>query len=451
MSRLKNDELRKLRSTFDQFRTEVESQMINLIQENDKLRCENGRLRMKMTQIERNGFLSEGSGSKSIRKTTSSASALFSPDKQSSSDEFSPGSPIKTLAKRSSRRRIDFSQSIKPITSLKRAYNGTSKTVSNIVTSTIRLGDIFLPESELPCIEIIGTHKDCITDIKTSGDTCVSSSLDTTCQVWRKDGVVEEISTYKNHRGAVNSVDINNESTFCASASGDKSVQIWSLSDMQQHLNYEHKQVIECAAFSGDCIISGSWDGELKLFDIVSESSRTLLQSYSKISYCSASPYDPNITILATYDGEVDRIDNRGNEMVKTRFFDENLSSSTTTLGVDSKITCARFIAEHHILSTSNDKHIRIWDLRNNQLIYKQQISDGLNKFTLLDQDSVAVALDTKKLLVLKGLTTLPSVKLTKYSIPCKNVTSVAPYQGEIVAGGWSRDLMKLSCQSLAV
>lgn len=60
MSRLKNDELRKLRSTFDQFRTEVESQMINLIQENDKLRCENGRLRMKMTQIERNGFLSEG-------------------------------------------------------------------------------------------------------------------------------------------------------------------------------------------------------------------------------------------------------------------------------------------------------------------------------------------------------------------------------------------------------
>lgn len=29
-------------------------------------------------------------------------------------------------------------------------------------------------------------------------------------------------------------------------------------SDMQQHLIYEHKQVIECAAFSGDCIIF--WD-----------------------------------------------------------------------------------------------------------------------------------------------------------------------------------------------
>ena len=96
--------------------------------------------------------------------------------------------------------------------------------MSNIVTSTIRLGDIFLTESELPCIEVIGTHKDCITDIKTAGDTCVSSSLDTTCQVWRKgfytlfhfskydlDGVVEEISAYKNHRGAVNSIDINGE------------------------------------------------------------------------------------------------------------------------------------------------------------------------------------------------------------------------------------------------
>ena len=46
--------------------------------------------------------------------------------------------------------------------------------------------------------------------------------------------------------------------------------------------------------------------------------------------------------------------------MVKTRFFDENLNSSTTSLGVDSKITCAGFISEHqmngiHILLLSNN------------------------------------------------------------------------------------------------
>ena len=106
--------------------------------------------------------------------------------------------------------------------------------------------------------------------------------------------------------------------------------------------------------------------------------------------------------------------------MVKTRFFDENLNSSTTTLNGDSKITCARFISEHHMkgihflltlsnvclyikfyvkiiileclskwfnfyseksnksLSTSNDKHLRIWDLRNNRLIYKQQVDTVL-------------------------------------------------------------------------
>lgn len=185
MSRLKNDELRKLRSTFDQFRCQIEQQMVNLVDENDKLRTENGQLRLKITQIERNsGFLSETMSRTRIRKNAS-ASALLSTKNSSSEDDLSPGSPIKTLANRS-RRRIDFSSSIQPITRLKRAYNDTSKTVSNIVTSTIRLGDIFLTENELPMIEVMGYHKDCITDIVSNEDICITASLDKTCRSWRQ-------------------------------------------------------------------------------------------------------------------------------------------------------------------------------------------------------------------------------------------------------------------------
>ena len=91
MSRLKNDELRTLRSTFDQFRCQIEQQMIKLIEENDKLRTENGQLRLKMTQIERNnGFLSESNSRPGIRKNAS-ASALLSTKNSSSEEDFSPG------------------------------------------------------------------------------------------------------------------------------------------------------------------------------------------------------------------------------------------------------------------------------------------------------------------------------------------------------------------------
>ena len=91
MSRLKNDELRKLRSTFDQFRCQIEQQMISLVDENEKLRTENGQLRLKITQIERNsGFLSETMSRTRIRKNAS-ASALLSTKNSSSEEDLSPG------------------------------------------------------------------------------------------------------------------------------------------------------------------------------------------------------------------------------------------------------------------------------------------------------------------------------------------------------------------------
>ena len=189
MSRLKNDELRKVRATFDTFRSQCESQLVELIEENEQLRKENAQLRLKMAQLERKGPDSGGRRPSRIRKNASASALLAKVEPTSSDDEFSPGSPIKTLAKRSSRRRLDFGlDSMQPITRLKRAYNGTSRTVSNIVTSTIRLGDLFLTESELPVVETLGQHRDCITDIATGGDSgvIVTSSLDHTCRTWHR-------------------------------------------------------------------------------------------------------------------------------------------------------------------------------------------------------------------------------------------------------------------------
>ena len=83
----------------------------------------------------------------------------------------------------------------------------------------------------------------------------------------------------------------------------------------------------------------------------------------------------------------MERIDNRGNESVKTRFLDENLTSISTSISTDVKVNCAKFLTEHYIMSTSNDKHIRIWDLRANRLLFKQQVynSSCADKLSLIN------------------------------------------------------------------
>jgi len=305
MSRLKNDELRKVRATFDTFRSQCERQLVDLVEENERLREENGQLRLKMAQIERKGPDSGGRRPSRIRKNAS-ASALLAKMPTTSDDEFSPGSPIKTLAKRNSRRRLDFGlESMQPITRLKRAYNGTSRTMSNIVTSTIRLGDLFLTDSELPIVETIGQHRDCITDIATGdgGGVIVTSSLDQTCRTWRREGLVDEINTYTGHCGAVNAVALNGE--LAASGSGDRQVHLWNTATCSPRATYHHAHVVESVSFVDSNILSGSWDGELKLFDIHHDHARTLLQTHAKISHCTIAPHDPHIALVSTYVREI--------------------------------------------------------------------------------------------------------------------------------------------------
>ena len=87
MSRLKNDELRKVRATFDTFRSQCERQLVDLVEENERLREENGQLRLKMAQIERKGPDSGGRRPSRIRKNAS-ASALLAKMPTTSDDEF---------------------------------------------------------------------------------------------------------------------------------------------------------------------------------------------------------------------------------------------------------------------------------------------------------------------------------------------------------------------------
>ena len=92
------------------------------------------------------------------------------------------------------------------------------------------------------------------------------------------EGIIEEINTYTAHNGAVNSLDLNDE--LCASGSGDHSVHLWHVENFEKIASYHHEQVVECVAFTGNNILSGSWDGKLKLFDTQRQTAQTILQVF---------------------------------------------------------------------------------------------------------------------------------------------------------------------------
>jgi len=90
------------------------------------------------------------------------------------------------------------------------------------------------------------------------------------------DGLVDEINTYTGHCGAVNAVSLNGE--LAASGSGDRQVHLWNTATCSPRATYHHAHVVESVSFVDSNILSGSWDGELKLFDIHHDHARTLLQ-----------------------------------------------------------------------------------------------------------------------------------------------------------------------------
>ena len=90
------------------------------------------------------------------------------------------------------------------------------------------------------------------------------------------EGLVDEINTYTGHCGAVNAVSLNGE--LAASGSGDRQVHLWNTATCSPRATYHHAHVVESVSFVDSNILSGSWDGELKLFDIHHDHARTLLQ-----------------------------------------------------------------------------------------------------------------------------------------------------------------------------
>jgi len=95
---------------------------------------------------------------------------------------------------------------------------------------------------------------------------------------------------------------------------------------------------------------------------------------------------------------------------------------------------------DDQLVTSSNDKNIRIWDLRNGQLLNKIQVADGVNQIYYdTDKRTILTTLDSSKfgIIDLKRETT----KISKFSISNSKSAACAINSRSILIGGWAREL----------
>ncbi|KAF9967996.1 hypothetical protein BGZ70_007280 [Mortierella alpina] len=121
-------------------------------------------------------------------------------------------------------------------------------------------------------------HADSVLSLRFEKDTVISCSKDRTVKIW-KISTGEMLKTLVGHRAAVNAVQFSPESAapsplpgsprVVVSASGDKSIKIWSLETGECLRTLEgHTRGIACIQFEGNVIVSGSSDKTIKIWDI---------------------------------------------------------------------------------------------------------------------------------------------------------------------------------------
>jgi WD40 repeat protein len=126
-----------------------------------------------------------------------------------------------------------------------------------------------LDEDWGPLLQTFKGHTDGVSSVAFSaaGDRLASASCDKTVQVWdAKTG--QPLHTHKGHTGGVTSVAFSVAGDRLASASCDKTVRVWDAKTGQPlHTLKSHTGIVTSVAFSaaGDQLASASWDKTVRV------------------------------------------------------------------------------------------------------------------------------------------------------------------------------------------
>uniref|UniRef100_A0A7E4VJQ7 WD repeat-containing protein 37 n=1 Tax=Panagrellus redivivus TaxID=6233 RepID=A0A7E4VJQ7_PANRE len=256
-----------------------------------------------------------------------------------------------------------------------------------------------------------------------------SASADQTSRIWNADDT-RCLLNYTGHCGSVNSValypDKTNDEVLCLTASGDRTVHLWKSSHLSNTVQpmasseddldaasdkveeaedqvpnvplvvrqpllvfAGHTNAVSSADWlpDGDQILTASWDRTANIYDAENGKILNVLTGHDQeLTHCNAHGCR-RLVATASKDYTFRLWD-----------FRDSIQSVAVFQGHDDSVTSVVFSSNHHIISGSDDRTVKVWDLRNMRCpISAARLDSAVNRLAVnLQQNLLAVPHDNR-------------------------------------------------------
>jgi len=297
----------------------------------------------------------------------------------------------------------------------------TNKIVSSFKTSNIACS--FVKEYK--------GHRDGIWDVAVSNlsnPLIATASADRTAKIWGVDSG-KCLLNYVGHQGSVNSIRFHPAQDLVITGSGDGTAHVWKASALPDatglriHSSEEsaessddggevsgddvlrsrsltqaavvltgHQGVVVSADWltGGEQVVTASWDRTASLYDV---STQTLLHSLAG--------HDMELTGAACHPTQ--RLVSTSSNDTTFRLWDfrEAIHSVSVFQGHTDAVTCTAFSRSEHIVSGSDDRTVKVWDLRNMRApLTNIQTDSQVNKLSINGNGMIAIPQDNRHVLI---------------------------------------------------
>jgi WD40 repeat protein len=347
---------------------------------------------------------------------------------------------------------------------LKKAYNETTSKVSTVVSAGFRNSN---SNSAAELVLDIMAHRDAIQDIcalERRPQIFLSASLDKTAKLWMDNGTC--CTRYTGHTGAVNSVNLHPTNNLAISGSGDTECHLWpfdinSQTDDEKERDKEgiqishpllrfgnHTAVVSSVIFCGcDNICTVGWDGRAQIHDV--ETAATigdLCGHEAGLNHCSSHSSNFYLVTTSSRDGAIRVWDYRTN----------GKPASTVCVSQQHRapVSATCFLDANTIISSSDDKTVRLFDLRQNRPMDRIGVDSAVNRLSVNTNGITALPHDDRHIRLLKynsaNQTRLRRINRShrahQHSVNATawlttGLTNTDQKSFTLVSGGWDRKL----------
>ena len=212
-------------------------------------------------------------------------------------------------------------------------------------------------------------------DLSTDGKLLASASLDKTVQVWNIKKR-SKLATFKGHKAAVMAVAFSPDTKTLASGDVRKKIKLWDVSRRRERATLTgHTSGIRALVFSpnGDTLVSGSHDGTIRFWNPVTGKEITTFANGHKRSIKSIAftENDTNLAIAA-FNGTIDVWSLKNHRNLKTFADGQSNLTQAIALSSDAKLfVCQGYIGKlvsipyrfENWENSSGHKPIQLWEL----------------------------------------------------------------------------------------